>query len=368
MNYWVESYVASSSAVVWVKVPSVPSGNSTIYMYYGNPGATSASNPANTFVRVISNLRGSWNFDENSGSVAYDKSGYNNNANLLSGVSWVSGKFGSAVRCDGSSESLTLSPISMGSEYSLEAWSLFPLYSPTTEGWRTLFQRQGGTYHHILVDVNGYIGCYNSGFYSSGFDVDNLSSGWHHIVAVASGGTTKFYIDGVLRGTSNVVVTADLSRMGNHDVNQQWGTFDEVHIYNRALTTSEISDLYLNYGYVTTNYPYNVLVRKYSSPEPTATVGAEEGTTGTTTTPVISPAYFCRWNTITYNTESPSGSSVTVDILDAAGNVLMSSVSSGADISSITASSIRLRATLTTTNPSNLPSLLDWTVSFYGVR
>jgi hypothetical protein len=46
----------------------------------------------------------------------------------------------------------------------------------------------------------------------------------------------------------------------------------------------------------------------------------------------------------------------------------MSNVSSGADISSITASSIRLRATLTTTNPSNLPSLLDWTVSFYGVR
>jgi hypothetical protein len=143
---------------------------------------------------------------------------------------------------------------------------------------------------------------------------------------------------------------------------------DEIRIYNRALTSEEVIDLYNNYGYATTNNPGRVLVRKYSSPEPTATVGAEESAIGTTTTPVISPAYFCRWNTITYNTETPSGSSVTVDILDAAGNVLMSSVSSGADISSITASSIRLRATLTTTNPSNLPSLLDWTVSFYGVR
>ena len=107
---------------------------------------------------------------------------------------------------------------------------------------------------------------------------------------------------------------------------------------------------------------------KYASPEPTATVGSEESCVGTTTTPVISPTYLCRWNTITYNTETPSGSSVTIDILDAGGSVLMSNVSSGADISSITASRIRLRARLTTTNPSSVPSLLDWTLSFYGVR
>lgn len=48
--YWVESYVPSISAVVWVKVPSIPaSSTETIYMYYGNPSATSESNPDNTF-------------------------------------------------------------------------------------------------------------------------------------------------------------------------------------------------------------------------------------------------------------------------------------------------------------------------------
>jgi len=47
--YWVESYVVSDSAVVWVKVPSIlASSTETIYMYYGNPSATSESNPDDT--------------------------------------------------------------------------------------------------------------------------------------------------------------------------------------------------------------------------------------------------------------------------------------------------------------------------------
>jgi len=48
--YWVESYVSQVSAVVWVKVPSIPaSSTTTIYMYYGNPDASSASNGTATF-------------------------------------------------------------------------------------------------------------------------------------------------------------------------------------------------------------------------------------------------------------------------------------------------------------------------------
>jgi flagellin-like protein len=48
--YWIESYTASDSATVWVKVPSISaSSTKTIYMYYGNPSASSESNPDNTF-------------------------------------------------------------------------------------------------------------------------------------------------------------------------------------------------------------------------------------------------------------------------------------------------------------------------------
>ncbi len=49
LSYWIESYTASTSAVVWVKVPSLSSGNTTIYMYYGNSWTTTLSNGTNTF-------------------------------------------------------------------------------------------------------------------------------------------------------------------------------------------------------------------------------------------------------------------------------------------------------------------------------
>ncbi len=48
--YWIESYVASDSAVVWVKAPTIPaSSTTTVYMYYGNPSAPSESDPDDTF-------------------------------------------------------------------------------------------------------------------------------------------------------------------------------------------------------------------------------------------------------------------------------------------------------------------------------
>jgi len=50
ISYWMESYVPSDHAVVWVKVPSISAHSvKTIYMYYGNPSADSESNPDDTF-------------------------------------------------------------------------------------------------------------------------------------------------------------------------------------------------------------------------------------------------------------------------------------------------------------------------------
>ncbi|MEM5802085.1 MAG: DUF2341 domain-containing protein [Candidatus Aenigmatarchaeota archaeon] len=54
LNYWLESGCNSASTKLWVKVPSIPaSSTKTIYVYYGNPAATSASNLDLTFVYNI---------------------------------------------------------------------------------------------------------------------------------------------------------------------------------------------------------------------------------------------------------------------------------------------------------------------------
>jgi len=50
LPFWIESWnQASTIATVFVKLSSLPSGPTTIYLYYGNPGATSASNAAGVF-------------------------------------------------------------------------------------------------------------------------------------------------------------------------------------------------------------------------------------------------------------------------------------------------------------------------------
>jgi Domain of unknown function (DUF2341) len=49
--FWIENWnAASQTASIWVQVPSVPTTGATIYLYYGNPGAASASNGDATFL------------------------------------------------------------------------------------------------------------------------------------------------------------------------------------------------------------------------------------------------------------------------------------------------------------------------------
>jgi hypothetical protein len=49
LSYYIESKTDSSTAKVWVKVPSLATGSNNIYMYYGNASATSASSGTDTF-------------------------------------------------------------------------------------------------------------------------------------------------------------------------------------------------------------------------------------------------------------------------------------------------------------------------------
>ena len=51
LNYWIEGPMNSPSTVIWVKVPSIPAnGMATIFMYFGNPLATSTSAIPGTFI------------------------------------------------------------------------------------------------------------------------------------------------------------------------------------------------------------------------------------------------------------------------------------------------------------------------------
>jgi hypothetical protein len=55
LSYWIEN-ATSNAASVWVKIPTLPTGNSVLYMFYGNPSAQSQSN----YYSVFTDWQGYW--------------------------------------------------------------------------------------------------------------------------------------------------------------------------------------------------------------------------------------------------------------------------------------------------------------------
>jgi len=53
LSYWMEEKLDGDYAIFWVKVPYIPASPDTaiIYIYYGNPSATTTSNGVSTFIR-----------------------------------------------------------------------------------------------------------------------------------------------------------------------------------------------------------------------------------------------------------------------------------------------------------------------------
>jgi hypothetical protein len=97
-------------------------------------------------------------------------------------------------------------------DWSIEAWFFYPL--PDTQQWNTLIRGQNAD-HHIIVNKDKKLGIYltndplKQNFYNSGFNMESLSIGWHHLTAVGEGETTRFYIDGKQVGDTKAKALED---------------------------------------------------------------------------------------------------------------------------------------------------------------
>jgi len=70
LSYWIEDYIASTSAIVWVKVPSIPATGTWIHLKFGNENATDESDGRGTFTffedfdNVTDGVEQAWDFTE----------------------------------------------------------------------------------------------------------------------------------------------------------------------------------------------------------------------------------------------------------------------------------------------------------------
>src|SRR6056297_3645452 len=218
-------------------------------------------------------LVGYWSMDEGRGNTVSDFSGNGNDGTLEGDPQWVDGRHGKALDFDGSSDYVAIDNLyyNSGGEIpylTVSAWVKIP------EG--------GGSWSILDYDRSEYFtfaegrlvtdGTVEFDTTSSGGSVDdfggttNIEDGnWHHVAAVFDSSDTndkKIYVDGELDNEKNaygdgVALGTGVTRYGFIGDGSEASSFDggrnslyyqgkvdEIRLYHRALSDSEIQDLY----------------------------------------------------------------------------------------------------------------------------
>ncbi len=243
--YWIEpNTCGTTQTVFWVRVPSVPAGGKTIYMYYGNPSATSESNgfAVFDFFDDFEEWSG-WN-TAGSGVVSQDCTfSFDGNCSLIK----------------------TTNNDPNGGYKSIGAEIDYPF---VFEAYVYRTDYAGGSQDRLGVlnlDGNGYGVYMNHGGNETGVDVrfNWGSTTYQYGASVSSDPEYRWYLARLVWNNGSVtgaVYEIDGTLLGSYTITD-------------SNTTS------FNYVYVFGGYTYyadDVRIRKYASPEPTTTVGSEE--------------------------------------------------------------------------------------------
>jgi uncharacterized delta-60 repeat protein len=275
LPYWIQKISGTgvaATAIVWFKTGST----SGIDLYYGNPSATSSSNSDAVFG---SGLVGYWPFEEpqlqTTGTVS-DVTGSGNHL-AMTGFATpygivTNGKFGNALSLDGVGDYLykngAITGLPTGNVISVEAW-VQPTWDPALPAWTS-----GG--YRSPYDYNGIVSWGNRDCLSHSIAMslnptgypqvptwcnDSFSSGpalnfnqWNHYVFTLNNRTVKFFVNGVestglpLDSAKTVAVTSQdllIGALQNQASYRNFkGLLDEVRIYNRELTSADITARY----------------------------------------------------------------------------------------------------------------------------
>lgn len=222
--------------------------------------APKAGTTASSFVTNPAGLVVAFGFNEGADASVYDSSNTGNNG-LVSGATWTSaGKFGKALSFDGVNDSITVADaasLDLTTGMTIEAW----VKPVSLTGWQTVIykERPDGAltslawslyssdstappaiYGMIAGSVGG-----NEWTHAMGSSMLPLNA-WSHLAGTFDGTALRLYVNGVLVRTlslpGSLAVTSGPLRIGGHSGIGQFfnGLIDEVRVYNRALSKSEI--------------------------------------------------------------------------------------------------------------------------------
>jgi len=197
--------------------------------------------------------------NESAGATAFIDASSNGNAGGCSGatcpVAGGNGQLGKALTLDGFddyvsvADTAALRPLT----YTLSAWFVWDGFG--TDAINFITGKDIGNYEIHTgggAGVNG-LRVLPAGYPASYVDVPNaIHAGWNHVALVYTSREARVYVDGVLRatrtgivGASNLAADAMPFNIGRRSNGAFYfkGQIDDVRLFNRALTASEIADL-----------------------------------------------------------------------------------------------------------------------------
>ena len=202
-----------------------------------------------------SGLLAHWKFDEGKGTTASDSSGTGNVGTLLNGPLWAPGKVGGALYFDGINDNVTVpdsNSLHLSNAFSLSAW-VNPA-SPLTD-WSAVLVKNSKYY--LYASVGGYCG---DGSPFAGFSTSTINAvcqpsplpanTWTHLTLTYNGSVLTLYRNGLAVATASISgaasFTTETLQIGGSKFGEYFkGLIDEVRIYNRPLTATEIQAVFL---------------------------------------------------------------------------------------------------------------------------
>ncbi len=219
-----------------------------------------------------------WSFDGGKGNIAKDS--VSGNDGTIYGATWVKGISGKALFFDGKDDYIDCgndASLNITGSITIEAWVKFDFlldYSSSTgkllgiagKGMPDSSEPNAGWWFGYDNRNNGKSFCYTCFGNSAGGSAggENNFGGvyytftpdqFYHVVVTAAESTGRLYINGAQHGSakafSNLVLsdTTRSLRIGRLSTSGYYfnGTIDEVRIYNRVLSASEVKNCYKKY-------------------------------------------------------------------------------------------------------------------------
>ena len=213
-------------------------------------------------------LVGHWTMDSKDGSnnlITPDISGYNNSGTVTGATQIGNGRWSEGYEFDGDDDGITIPndpSLNFGnfSDFTLAYWfktagdaSDYEFFIRKIDVGSSTYQTYLNPTNRMVINIKDDQG--DEIFPNTGVAVNDNK--WHHFVAVADRDASLLvYLDGAyitgnsMSSINNISNSNDLTIGFPNNGGTINGTIDEVHIYNRALDSDEVLDLYLSKGLV----------------------------------------------------------------------------------------------------------------------